>query len=138
MAKTLFEKLDAMVRGYQEPEYVEPPKPTFESVQAFVIDRCRFRAESGCRSYGCSMSTNPLGGSTLGTTDDADEDERIMECVAAWLRKEGVMATVRRSDVPERTNIYDDVEEGYTNIYLSIEWPSVPRPGPLDGPDEPR
>ena len=121
---TLYDELRKLVDGWTMPPPQEPEKPTFESVKSEVVEACRRRAKDGCRTYQTYMSTMPTGGSPLGTTGDPDEDERILECVAAWLRKEGVMASCKRNDIPDRFDeAYQETEPGYTNVYLSVEWP---------------
>lgn len=97
--------------------------PTFEQVCDNLKSELRWRARSGCSTYTAHMTTGtPCGTGCFGTTGDPDKDEAIMEQVATWLRSQGLEAKVIRHNELPYLNLWDELEPGYSTIYLEVRW----------------
>jgi hypothetical protein len=123
LADILRERVDRWNLEAEEEE--EPKPPTAQEILAKVVNTIMDRADAGCTTAGFFMSTkdNAWGPGWLGTTDNPDEDERILEWVCAYLLDEDVMASCHREDVPDSFDEhYQEKVDGYTAVHLSVGW----------------
>jgi len=128
----LRQRVQAWIISQPERKRGEPdPPPTYEDVKEKVVAYLRMRADAGCSTARFFMSTadNAYGPGFLGTTENPDEDEAIMERVTAFLLDEDVMANCHREDVPDRyDDWYKETAPGYTAIHLSVGWAPERKP----------